>query len=487
MTNPPSSPSGGAPRATLGTIFRYALGEGGCSIALNGMSNFGMIYLTQILGLSPAWASLSISISILWDAVTDPVMGHISDNTRSRWGRRHPYILLGGVLAALAFFAFWTLPQFFGGAVAIFIAVLCLNLLIRTAVTVFYVPYTALGFEICPEYDLRAKLQGVRFFVNQVVNFTFGALAWSMFFRDRYGPDGARTDGSLVASNYLVMSAVLASFIAILVLLSAFGTWGYARDNRSARVHGNSLRDFWADFSSIFKDRLAVKVFVFFIVAQFSMMLMGTMQMFTYIFFMEFTPGEKSFVHGGGMLAFALASLSLSRIVRRFDKKPAGYLGIGMAMSGGVGLFLVFTGGLLQPGQEFPVFGLNVPVATLAFALLQMLWWGGCGLLVPLASSMVADVAAINGARTGEVRNASYASVFSFSVKAAGSMGVLICGLLLQLAGIVSGADEQTPEAVRNISILTFLSGPIVIIGAFILLRRYPVNRESIRQMEAGS
>jgi Na+/melibiose symporter-like transporter len=66
-------------------------------------------------------------------------------------------------------------------------------------------------------------------------------------------------------------------------------------------------------------------------------------------------------------------------------------------------------------------------------------------------------------------------------------MGVLICGLLLQLAGIVSGADEQTPEAVRNISILTFLSGPIVIIGAFILLRRYPVNRESIRQMEAGS
>jgi GPH family glycoside/pentoside/hexuronide:cation symporter len=470
--------------ASLGTIFRYALGEGGLSICMNGMSNFGMIYLTQILGLSPAWAAFSISIATFYDAITDPLMGHLSDNTRTRWGRRHPYILLGGVFSALSFFAFWTLPPLLGGPIAIFVAVLFINLLIRTATTIFFVPYAALGFEICPEYESRARLQGIRFFVSQVVNFTFGALAWSMFFQDRVAPDGTRTDGSLIASNYIFMAAVLATFVAMLISLSCFGTTRYAVDNRGDKVHGNSLRAFWGDFISIFKDRLAVHVFVFFIVAQFSMMLMGTMQMFTYIFYMEFSPGEKTFAHGGGMLAFAFASLSLSRVVKRFDKKPAGYLGIALAIFGGLGLFVVFGGGLLKPGHEVLLFGWTFSVATIAFAVLQMCWWGGCGLVVPLASSMVADVAAIAEARTGELRNASYAAVFSFSTKAAGSLGHLICGFLVSAAGIVSGASKQPPEAAYNIAMMTFLAGPVVILCSLLLLRTYPVNRETMRAIE---
>lgn len=470
--------------ASLGTIFRYGLGEGGFSICMNGMSNFGMIYLTQILGLSPAWAALSISIATLWDAITDPVMGHISDNTRTRRGRRHPYMLAGGVLAAGCFLAFWTVPQLFDGPVLLFTLAMILNLLIRTAATVFYVPYTALGFEICPEYDSRAKLQGVRFFINQVTNFTFGALAWSMFFRDVFSEDGVRTDGSLIASNYLLMSIVLSAFVAGMILASAFGTWSYAVDNRGDKVRANNLSAFWNDFTSIFKDRLAIHVFVFFIIAQFSMMLMGTIQMFTYIFYMEFSPGEKTFVHGGGMLAFAFASLNLSRVVSRFDKKQAGFIGIGLAIFGGIGLTIVFIGGLLQPGQQLGIFGWSIPVATIVFGILQWCWWGGCGMVVPLASSMVADIAALSGARTGEVRNAAYASVFSFSTKAAGSLGILICGLMVQVAGIVSGSESQTPQAVHNIALMTFLAGPVVILVAGLILGRYPITRSMMKASE---
>jgi len=465
-------------------IFKYAIGDGAFSITMNGMNNFAMIYLTQILGLSAAWASIAISIAIFWDAVTDPIMGHISDNTRTRWGRRHPFVLVGGLLAAICFVLFWTLPQMLGTSGLIFSAALIINLMIRTALTVYMVPYTALGFEICPDYEDRARLQGVRFFVNQVTNFTFGALAWSMFFQERIDQAGAVVDGSLIPSNYLMMAIVLSSCIAILVLICCWGTRQFAVDNRSDATHGNNLKAFWLDFSSIFKDRLAVRVFVFFIVAQLAMTFMAQTQMFTYIFFMKFSALEKTIVHGGGMLAFAFCSLNLSRLVARFDKKPTGYIGMVLAMFGGLGLLGVFSGGLMSPQQmPFMLFGKEIHVSTLVFGFLQMCWWGGCGFVVPLASSMIADVAAINEKKTGVAKNASYAAVFSFSTKAAGSIGIIICGVIIATSGIVSGETEQSPEAIRNIALMTFLSGPVVMAIAFSLLRTYPINRKNIREL----
>lgn len=471
-------------KMSLFGIFKYAVGDGAFSITMNGMNNFAMIYLTQILGLSAAWASIAISIAIFWDAVTDPIMGHVSDNTRTRWGRRHPFVLAGGLLSALCFILFWTIPQMLGTPGLIFAAALIINLMIRTALTVYMVPYTALGFEICPDYEDRARLQGVRFFVNQVTNFTFGAMAWSMFFQERIDQAGEVVDGSLIPSNYLMMAIVLSSCVAILVLICCWGTRRFAIDNRSDTTHGNNLKAFWVDFSSIFKDRLAVRVFIFFIVAQLAMMFMAQTQMFTYIFYMKFSAVEKTIVHGGGMLAFAFCSLNLSRLVARFDKKPTGYIGMALAMFGALGLLGVFSGGLMSPQQTpFMLFGKELHASTLVFAFLQMCWWGGCGFVVPLASSMIADVAAINEKKTGVAKNASYAAVFSFSTKAAGSIGIIICGAIIAAAGIVSGETEQSPEAIRNIALMTFLSGPVVMAIAFVLLRTYPVNRKNIKEL----
>jgi GPH family glycoside/pentoside/hexuronide:cation symporter len=443
-----------------------------------------MLYMTLILGLAASWASLAVGMAIFLDAIIDPIMGHISDNTRSRWGRRHPYILIGGALMAVSFFLFWWVPQFFTSTYVLFALVFGINLLIRAMSSVLIIPFTALGFEICPEYESRSRLQGVRFFVNQVVNFTFGALAWTLFFRNSTGADGQVIDGMLVKSNYVRMGFTLALAIAGLSAICCWGTRKHAVDNRSSTVSKNNLREFWADFTSIFKDKLAVLVFIFFIVAQFSMMLMGTIQMFTYVFYMQFSAIEKTCVHGAGMLAFAFASLNLSKVVKRLDKKGAGYTGIALAIFGGLGLMSVFSGGLIVPGQTLQLFGITLPLATIVFGLLQVCWWGGCGMVVPLASSMVADAAAINHKKTGVLKNASYAAVFSFSTKAAGSVGMFLTGVLVDLAGIVPGSKVQTTDAVHNIALMTFLCGPIVILCAMLILRRYPVTREFMQQFD---
>ena len=476
-------------KASTSDIFNYAVGEGANSVAMNSWGSFGLLYLTLIIGLDPIMAGLAVSISIFWDAITDPLMGHLSDNTRSRWGRRHIYVLIGGLATAAIFLSYWTVPQLLESKMAAFAMVLLLNLLIRTALTVFVVPYTALGFEICPEYDMRAKLQGIRFFLNQIVNFVFGALAWPLFFKDTVNEaTGETINGSQIAGNYNAMGITLSMAIVAATLYCCFSTRRFATDNRDHPKGHNDLKAFWKDFSSIFKDRLAIFVFIFTIIAQFSMGLMAQTQMYTYVFFMEFTPWEKTFSHGGGMIAFALVSLNLSKVVHRFDKKKTGLIGMCISMFGGFGLWAVFSTGLMAPGAgPFELFGQPFHASTIVFGILQMCWWGGCGLVIPLSTSMVADVAAINAKKNGtEVRNASYASVFSFSQKASFTITGVLIASMISISGFVSGAGEQTPEAIRNIANLTFLSGPIVLIFAALMLSRYPVTRKMVAQYEQG-
>ena len=473
-------------KVSLARIFGYALGEGATSITMNGIANFAMLYYTQVLGLSAAYAGIALSITTLWDAVTDPVMGHISDNTRSRFGRRIPYIFWGGLALAVSFLLLWVLPGNFSGPVAVFWCILLINLAVRTAVTIFVVPYTALGFEICPNYVDRSRLQGVRYFINQMVNLVFGAFAWTLFFKDGVAADGSRVDGTMIQSNYVTMGITLAVVTMVMILLSIVATRKYVVDNRDMVVGGNSLKDFFGDIAAIFKDRLARYVFAFFAVAQLAMLLTSQIQMFAYVNYMQFIDKEKTFVHGAGMVAFALGSLSLSRLVKRFDKKQTGYIGMAISMVGGLSLFALFSGGVVAPGQTLVVAGLTLPVATLLFGLFQGCWWGGCGIIVPLALSMIADISAINEHRTGVLKDGSYSAVFSFFLKAAGSLGLLITGWLVTMAGIVSGAETQTVEAAKNISVMTFLSGPIIIVISFLILRKYPVDRDFMEDIQRG-
>jgi len=470
------------PRVSTARILGYALGEGATSITINGISNFAMLYYTQVLGLGAVAAGIALSISLIVDAVVDPVMGHITDNTRTRYGARLPYILWGGIALAITFLLVWLLPGWTKSA--LFICVLGTNLAVRLAMTVFGIPYNALGFEICPEYEDRSRLQGIRMAFNQAVNLLFGAMAWSMFFRDQTGPGGARIDGTTIAGNYMNMGIVLAVFALILVLLCVAATRFSGKDNRGAHLEGNTLGAFWKDLTGILCDRVAWYVFGFFSIAQFAMLVVSQIQMFTYVFFMKLPADAKTMVHGGGMVAFGIGAILQSWLTQRMDKKTAGYIGMIASMAGGLSLFVIFMGGLLKPESSFSLGGLAIPIGFIAFAFGQALWWGGCGIMTPLAMSMVADLSEINFLKTGVLKDGSYGAFFTFILKACMSVGLLVTGWVVDWSGIVSGAATQTPEAAFNIAVITFLSGPVLVVLSFLILRKYPVDRFYLKNLE---
>ncbi|MFT6520180.1 MAG: GPH family glycoside/pentoside/hexuronide:cation symporter, partial [Candidatus Azotimanducaceae bacterium] len=126
-----------------------------------------LIVLNLGLGMNPALVGLLAALPRLTDALTDPLMGYLSDHTTSRWGRRRPYIFVGAILAGIAFALLWQLPR--GHSESFYFWFFLLgSLVFYLAYTVFATPWVALGYELTPDYHERTRLMGVQNFMGQL-------------------------------------------------------------------------------------------------------------------------------------------------------------------------------------------------------------------------------------------------------------------------------------------------------------------------------
>ena len=169
---------------------------------------------------------------------------------------------------------------------------------------------------------------------------------------------------------------------------------------------------------------------------------------------------------------------------RKYDKKPAGYAGLFFCILGNVMLWIIFLGGLLPPETLWKIGQLNLPISVVTFGIFQGMWWGGCGMLIPLATSMIADVSEINKHKTGVLKDGSYSAVFSFVLKFAMALGMYVNGYLMNWAGYVSGQEIQTEEVIRNLAVITFTTGPVVMLLALPILILYPIDRDFMTQIK---
>ncbi len=139
----------------------YALGDMGISISYFAVGFFFMYYLTDIIGLNPYLAGMAFFIGKLWDGVNDPLMGILSDRTRSKFGRKRVYILLGAFPFALSFILLWLIPLDANEWLQFILATVSLTLY-ATAYTVVVVPYMALVPVMTNDYDERTQITGLR-------------------------------------------------------------------------------------------------------------------------------------------------------------------------------------------------------------------------------------------------------------------------------------------------------------------------------------
>ena len=464
-------------------MFFYATGECVNSLVMNSIFGFAMLCYTDALNLSSVNAGIALSIAIFWDAISDPIMGHISDNTRCRFGRRHPYIFFGGLLLVLSFYFLWAVPDSIkANLTLLFWYLVVLNLVLRTALTIFIVPYTALGFEMCNDYTGRSKLQGIRMALNMVANLLGPAMAWAIFFQNKN-----EIKATTVAVNFENMGTVFSILILFSVLVVSISTRKYIKDSRNFKIAGNSIKAFVKDVSEIIKDKYPRWVFAFIFFVQLGIGLQAALQIYMYEHFMNFGGTQKTIAHGSGMIGMCVGALLSSILVKRFDKKGAVYLGGVLSVTANFVLAILFLTGWIKYNFTITLAGISFPVSVILFVLFHASYWFGNGILFPITVSMMADVSEINEIKTGINKDGGYSAVYSFALKLSMSVGTFLTGVILSLIGYNEAkGDVLSENIVWRICFVGLLIAPIISLVSLVLIRFYPVNKLFLEKLRSN-
>ncbi|MBX3484126.1 MFS transporter [Phenylobacterium sp.] len=314
-----------APHAALPLRIKlfYGLGEAGEGVKTAALETFLFFFYAQVVGLSGALTGLALFVALLFDGVVDPMVGAWSDRTRTRLGRRHPFLYAAPVPLAIALWFLFTppaLPQ-----VGLFIWLTAFAIAARFAMTLYFVPHMALGAELSRDFAERVSVGGYRVLFGYVGRIIALALAFSVFFAQRPGFGNGQLDPAAYPGFAIAAGVLVVAF----VIVSALGTQKATLalpSNTSTRpeLHSGVLRTLGQamrlpSFRALF---VALLVMYLYNGVQFALAL----HMNTY--FWQLPPEQVQLVFYGNMLGF-IVGIPLARpAAARFDKKAAYMFGV---------------------------------------------------------------------------------------------------------------------------------------------------------------
>jgi GPH family glycoside/pentoside/hexuronide:cation symporter len=211
--------------------------------------------------------------------------------------------------------------------------------------------------------------------------------------------------------------------------------------------------------------------------------MVGSLQMYVYVHFMQLSSDQKVVVHGMGMVSGGVGALLAPFISRRLDKKPAALLGIGASIASNILMWLVFLTGGMPVDYAVGVGGLTVPVAVLSFMACQGLFWGGNAILQPISYSMIADVSQVHQHNTGVLRDGSYSAMLSLVYKVSIAMGIAVSGFAISGIGYRAELSVQSPAVITRLMQAMCIGGGSIPFIAALILWRYPINREFMERI----
>ena len=428
-------------KLSLGVKMGFGAGDLGGNLFFTAMGFWSLFYLTDIAGLPAAAAGFAILIGKIWDAVTDPLMGFISDRTRSRFGRRRPYFLFGSVPLFLSMWWFFSAPRFATEAGGVLWAALVLCLL-NTAYTVVNIPYGSLTPELTKDYNERNSLNGFRFSFAVI-----GTILGAAVVLPVVGLAGENTRLGFSYAGFL---------FGLVMALSILTTFFSVREQD--RSHEAPLSErFFETFMSVFKNGTYVRLLVVYACNLTGVTFVQTILVYYF----------KYLYRNEGMTTIAMICLLVTAMVcipvsvllaKKTGKKRLYQIALGIIAVGCMAVFLF--------GH---ILGMYYTLAVMVFAGI------GIGFSYVPPFSMLPDVIEVDAVRTAKRKEGAYYGMWTFVSKIGIALAPALVGLVLSLSGFTPDA-VQTPGTLLAIRVLI---GPVpvaIFLAGILIIERYPLD-----------
>jgi sugar (glycoside-pentoside-hexuronide) transporter len=445
--------SQGSEKLKLSTKIGFGMGDiyGGGALVLIGF--YYLHFLTDVMGINPVHAGIIFLVSKAWDAITDPVMGIISDRTKSRWGRRRPYFLFGIVLIFISFLAMWY-PVDFESEKARFIYMMLGYVFFSTIITMVMIPYNALASELTLDYNERSSLSSIRIFFS-----TFSSIICAVV------PLEITKGFADVRHGYIAMAIVFGLVFALPFIVTFLTT----KERKEFKPVTEGL-----SFKSMFVEPFKIKSFLCILIMYlFSFVAMDSL-MAIVIYYINYYMGfekQANYVLGAMLVMQVLVIPAYYYLSKATSKKTA------FAAGGFVWVTTMFFSFLLKPGMSIVV-----------LYLFSMFIGAGTGGIIVMVYSIFPDMPDIDELVSRQRREGLYSGLFTFMRKLSAALAIFLISQAISRAGykapvkeVLDGATKMIPQAQSPefIDILrkVFALTPVVfVIIALIAALYYPLT-----------
>jgi len=430
-----------------------------------------MVVLVQDLGF-PGWMwGILFFLPRVFDSITDPIMGFISDNTRSVWGRRRQYVFSGAIIMGIAFVVMWQLYRD-NGVDYNFTYFLLWSIVFYLGLTIFSVPYVAMGYEMSDDFHERTSIMAVAQWIGQWA-WVIAPWFWVVMYDDSWFPNADSATREL--SIWVGLSCMVLAMMPAIFIKSRSTKNDESLIPLSLKTVGSSLKEILKGFVEAFQcvpfRRLCVATFMIFnafnTVAAFSFFIVVY-----YLFDGDAgAAGVWPTLFGSlGALVTTFAVIpTVAWMSKKMGKKKAFMVSQGISIVGYIMLWFLFV-----PGKPY-MFIFALPFFSF-----------GIGSLFTLMMSMTADVVDLDELNTGKRREGIFGAIYWWMVKFGFAIAGLLSGAIMTLVGFNPDAGAQSEGAITGLRL--FYSG-VPIFGtaiALLVMRKYDLTEERANEIHAA-
>ena len=426
----------------------YGAGDIGFSLTSTIMGVYFLFFMVEVVGIRPGIAAIPILIGKIWDFVNDPIFGYLSDRTRTRWGRRRPYLLFGALPLAFTFTMLWYKPGF-ESTTALVIYYSVAYIIFEASATLIYMPYFALTPELTSDYDERTSLTSYRMFfsiLGSLLAFTVPAIIVGEFVPEN-------------ASKVLLMGGIFGLVSALPMFVTFFGT-----EERKDLVDldkptiWESLRSVWKNIP--FRYGLGI-----FLATWISVDILQSSLLFYVKFVVEREPQNEIIM--ATIFVIAMFTLPIWNWVSKRWSKRYAYI-FGIAFWAVVQMVLI----MMNPSTPLSLILVLCAMAGVGVAAAHVLPW-----------AILPDAIEWYEHETGERHEGMFYSITTLARKVTSAISVPLIGPILEITGYQPNLTQQSAEAVRGIKLVI---GPLpaVLLGLGILIAfKYPLDRDQFTSL----